>query len=120
MSRRDDGPERGEVAAEDLRARLGRVVRLGLVDRDESARGTRAPERRLVVVEEVRADARAAPGAGALDPGEPVLALEVRERLRGGHGARARRARAPSGASRSARSDRSGKFVSLSAARRSA
>ncbi len=42
------GPERGEVATEDLGARLGRVVRLRLLDRDEAARGrarSRAPSR---------------------------------------------------------------------------
>ena len=55
--------ERGEVAAKDLGARLDRVVRLGLLDRDESALGTALPESRLVVVQHVRADARAAPGA---------------------------------------------------------
>ena len=60
-------PERGEVAAEDLGARLGRVVLLGLVERDEPALRSRAPERRLVVVHQVRAHACSAPGAARVD-----------------------------------------------------
>ena len=47
------GPERGEIAAKDLGARLERVVRLRLLDRDEAALGTPLPERRLVVVQHV-------------------------------------------------------------------
>ena len=89
------GPERCEIATEDLGARLDRDVGLRLVDRDEPALGTPVPERRLVVVQHVRAHARRAPGAARVDAGEPVLALEMRERFRRGHRARSQRAPAP-------------------------
>ena len=79
------GAEPGEVAAEDLGACLDRIVQLRLFQRDVASLGTRAPERRLVVVEQVRADACAAPGSARLDPGEPVLALEVSERFGARH-----------------------------------
>ena len=86
MSRREAGPNAGEVATEDLRARLDRDVRLRFLDRDESALGPRAPERRLVVVQDVRADAYGLPRAAPLQPREPVLALEMGERFGPGHG----------------------------------
>ena len=73
--------ERGEVATEDLGARLGRVVLLRLVERDEATLGPPVPESRLVVVQDVRAHARSAPGAARFDAGEPVLALEMGERF---------------------------------------
>ena len=108
------GAERGEVATEDLGARLDRVVRFRLLDRNEPALGPRAPERRLVVVDHVRAHARGAPGAARLDAAEPVLALEVGERfavvtgpVRGERAHRRRQAlrdgRLPGSSSRSAR-----------------
>ena len=80
------GAERREVPTEDRGPRLDRVVRLRLLDRDEPALGTRVPERRLVVVQDVRAHPCAAPGAARIDAGEPVLALEMRERFLRGHG----------------------------------
>ena len=119
MSAARRGPERREVATEDDGARLDRNVGLRLVERDEPARGTRLPERRLVVVQEVRAHPRCAPGAARVDAGEPVLALELGERFCRGHGTvrgeRPHRRREPL-------RDRGliGKFVSLSAAQTSA
>jgi hypothetical protein len=72
-------------------------MRLGLVERDEPAVRTRAPERRLVMVQEVRANARGPPGAARLHAGEAVFSLEMRERLPAGHrprtGERAHRGR---------------------------
>ena len=61
------GPERCEVSAKDLGARLGRVVRLRLLDRNEPAVRTRAPERRLVVVPVC--------GARTLAEGRPPLGI---------------------------------------------
>src|SRR6266498_4649102 len=55
------GPERFEVPAQDVGTRLERVVHLRLLDGDETALGLRVPERRLVVVENMRGDACAAP-----------------------------------------------------------
>ena len=63
------GPERGEVATEDVGARLDRDMNLRFVERYESALGTRMPERRLVVVQDMRTNARAAPGAAGVDAG---------------------------------------------------
>ena len=57
-------PERREIATEDLRAGLGRIEPLRVVERDESPRGARAPESRFVVVHEVRAHARRATRGG--------------------------------------------------------
>ncbi len=79
--------ERGEVATNDLGARLDGIVRLRLLDRDKTALGTRAPERRLVVVHQVRTYPRAAPGVASVDACEAVLALDVCERFPGGDGA---------------------------------
>ena len=76
------GPERREIAAEDLGARLRRFVHLRLVERDEAALGTPVPQRRLVVVVKMGACPRGAPRPSRSDAGEPVLALEIRERLR--------------------------------------
>ena len=75
------GAECREVAAEDLGARLDRDVRLRFLDRDEPSLVARLPERRLVVVDDVRCDARHLPGAARIDAGEAVLALQVGERL---------------------------------------
>ena len=88
MSRRDAGPEGGEVATEHLGARLGGVVLLGLVESDEPALGPPVPERGLVVMEEMRTQAGGAPGTARLDALEPVLLLEVGDRVRRGHGTR--------------------------------
>ena len=89
------GPERREVATEDLGARLRRVMRLGLLDRDEASLRTPVPERRLVMVQQVGAHTRRTPGAARFDAGEPVLALEERERLGRGDGCPTPRALAP-------------------------
>ena len=70
-------PERGEIAAQDLGARLERVVCLWLLDRHEPPLGSPVPERRLVVMQHVCAHAGCAPGAPRGDPGEPVLAFEM-------------------------------------------
>ena len=112
-------PEGGQVAPEDLRARLGRLVLLGFLDRDVPATRAGAPERCLVVVEDVRANAGVAQRPQCLDPGQPVLALDMRQDVRGPNGPalgeRAHRRRDPLRSS-----ERSGKFVSLSAARSTA
>lgn len=84
------GAERRKVTTEDRGARLDWGVRLRLLESDEPAFGTRVPERRLVVVQHVRAHACGSPGAARIDAGEPVLALEMCERLGRGHWAFAR------------------------------
>ncbi len=74
-------PERGEVAAQDLGSRFDRDMPLRLLERDEPALRASVPERRLVMVHNVRAYARGLPGAASVDPGEPVLSLEMCERF---------------------------------------
>ena len=84
MSRR--GAERRQVTTDDRRAHLDGIVGLRLLNGDGPALGTRVPERGLVVVQHVRAHMCAAPGAARIDPDEPVLALQLCERFRRGHG----------------------------------
>ena len=78
--------ESREVAAEDLRAGLGRIVELGLLERDEPPFGSPAPERGLVVMDDVGTHARGAPRAASVDAREPVLALEMHECFLRRHG----------------------------------
>ena len=112
-------PERGEVAAQHLGARLDRVLLLRLVERDEAAFGARVPESGLVVVHEVRSGAGGTPGTPGGDPCETRLALERRDpsALVTGPSAASERA---SSARLFACDDSQGKFVSLIAARISA
>ena len=77
--------ERGEVATKNLGARLQWVVLLRLLDRDESAFGPAVPESRLVMVKDVRADARSAPCTTSTQARETMLALDHLESLCGGH-----------------------------------
>jgi len=63
-------------------------VLLGLLHRNEASLGAGVPERRVVVVQQVRPDSRGAPGAARVDAGQCVLALDVRDAFRRRHGAR--------------------------------
>ena len=84
------GAEGGEVATDDLRARLRRIMRFRLVDGEVPLPRARVPECRLVVMEDMGAHARSAPGAQRFEATQPVLVLDVgdnfprRHRARGG------------------------------------
>ena len=82
------GAERGEVSADELHASLEGVEALRLLECDvasEEALATRAPERGIGGVHDVRAHACSAPGASRVHAGETVLLLQIGERLGGGH-----------------------------------
>ena len=111
-------PERGEVATKDLGARLDRDVLLRLVDRDEPALGTCAPQRRLVVVQDVRADAAPRQARRASIPVSPCSRSRCASASAWSPGPLSASARTDG--ARRGRPISHGKFVSLIAARRSA